>query len=76
MLITGLNKNSIFLPAAGEKWEKGLSGENTYGRYWSSNLDVSKPSYAQRLTFSFMATRTMDSIDRYYGFSIRPVKSN
>ncbi len=37
-LFTGPNGNSIFLPAAGKRLDNSLSGDGSWGTYWSSSL--------------------------------------
>ena len=39
MLVTGPNKNSIFLPAGGWYDNDGLTGKTTYGSYWTATGD-------------------------------------
>ena len=36
MLVTGPNGNSVFLPAAGTKFERDLAYPGEFGSYWSS----------------------------------------
>ena len=67
------NGRSIFLPAAGNRWDSELDGAGSYGDYWSSALDESDPSSAWGLGFS--------SDDAYWGnyyrgggLSVRPVR--
>ncbi len=38
MTVTGPNGNSIFLPAAGDRWFNDLDGAGNKGYYWSSSL--------------------------------------
>ena len=49
---TGPNGNTIFLPAAGVRWIKSLSGVGSNGSYWSRMLYSSNPHYAYSLGFN------------------------
>ena len=70
--VTGPNGNSIFLPAAGDRYESSLSGVGEGGGYWSSTPYESGAQGAYALGF--------DSDGCYVGFdgccrggSVRPV---
>ena len=73
---TGTNGASIFLPAAGYRWEPGLSDAGSYGGYWSSTLSESATNYAYELYFGSGYVYTGDIDRRYYGQSVRPVRKN
>lgn len=45
------NGNSIFLPAAGDRWVDSLYDAGSYGNYWSSSLYPSYDGYACYLDF-------------------------
>ena len=69
---SGYTNNSIFLPAAGCRYDGSLYGAGSYGLYWSSSLLTDYPSYAYSLNFY------SDYVDwysryRYIGFTVRPV---
>ena len=49
--VTGPNGNSIFLPAAGDRWYDDLYNAGNYGLYWSSSLYPSLDDGAYRLYF-------------------------
>lgn len=71
-LVTSSNGNSIFLPAAGIRYDTGLGNAGSGGRYWSSSLDTDDPIYAWYVRFnSDGVLRGYD--DRCYGLSVRPV---
>lgn len=70
--ITGLNGNSIFLPAAGYYYDSSLRNAGSYGLYWSSSLSTSYPSDAYYLYFNSSYV-SMRSYYRDYGQSVRPV---
>ena len=66
------NGKSIFLPAAGGRYDSGLRNAGSYGYYWSG------PSYtgnAYYLGFNSGDTYTNDCA-RYGGFTVRPVSRN
>ena len=71
MAVTGPNGNSIFLPAAGYKGERGLTNAGSYGDYWSSTL------YGMNLAYSvdfYSSGQEKGSNTRNCGLPIRPVK--
>ncbi len=68
------NSNSIFLPAAGYRWDGGLSDDGSNGHYWSSSLFESNPSGAWYLNFKSEGVYTNNNISRYFGHSVRPVR--
>ncbi len=71
-LVTGPNGNSIFLPAAGWRYDGDLSSAGSFGFYWSSSLDSDGPSGAYGLFFD-SGYVIWDYSYRYYGRSVRPV---
>ena len=71
-LVTGSNGNCIFLPAAGCRKEMGLEDAGTNGYYWSSSLDVHYPFTAKYMKFNSKGP-SLRSLNRTYGFSVRPV---
>ena len=64
----GKNGGTLFLPAAGERFEETWNG----GGYWSSSLDKYSPSYAYCLGFDEDMAGWNSSI-RACGRSVRPV---
>lgn len=71
-VISKKNGNSIFLPAAGYRYDDSLHYAGSYGLYWSSSLNTSSGYYAYRLSFG------SDYVGCYYryrylGQSVRPV---
>ncbi len=66
-----VNKNSIFIPAAGGWKESSLLNTGTYGSYWSSSLGC-LPYFGLRLQIDSEGV-FMNKSYRFYGFSIRPV---
>lgn len=72
-VVSKLNGNSIFLPAAGHKNGSTLYSDGVYGNYWSSTLYLDDSKYACHFYFS---SGGVDSFfyGRDTGTSIRPVK--
>ena len=70
---TGPNGATIFLPAAGYRWDSNLDNADSYGGYWSSTLTESDPGRAWDLIF-----RSGGVLTNYYyrssGLSVRPVR--
>lgn len=71
-VVTGPNGNSIFLPAAGYRYDSESSDVGSYGFYWSSTLSSSGSSYARYLYFNSNSYGTYDN-GRRFGRSVRPV---
>ena len=69
-----INGNSLFLPAAGYRYDASLSYTGSYGYYWSRTLYTSSPCYAYYLYFGSDVV-DWGSLNRYYGRSVRPVRS-
>ncbi len=65
----------IFLPAAGYRDEKNLDEEVTDGYYWSSSLDTDDPNYGRYLGFYSDDVGPDNWNNRYYGQSVRAVRS-
>lgn len=73
-LFTATNGNSLFLPAAGYRWDDELYNVGSYGGYWSSTLYTGRPVRAW--TFYFNSDYyDMGHSDRFYGSSVRAVHS-
>ena len=70
--VTGPNGNSIFLPAAGFRYNSLLNNAGSNGYYWSNSLDTDSPDRAYYLNFysSFVGRYYRN---RLYGHSVRPV---
>ena len=67
-----LNGNSIFLPAAGDRWLGVLFDVGSRGYYWSSSQDPSYSYYAYSLDFG-SGNASWDGSGRGLGFPVRPV---
>ena len=72
-LFTGPNGNTLFLPAAGERWDDSLHYDGSWGLYWSRTLESGHPDHAYNLYFRSGAVYWSDDI-RYRGFPVRPVR--
>lgn len=75
-LITGPNGNSIYLPAAGWKIGGGIEDRDHWACYWSGTAVAPKDRNAYLLEGRKDATGPrIDSTERFYPQSIRPVAS-
>ena len=70
--VTGPNGNSIFLPAAGNRYGSEVSGQGAEGAYWSSSLNCGHNFDAYYLGFSRYHCDG-SSYSRSYGLAVRPV---
>lgn len=74
---TGPNGNTLFLPAAGNRFYNGLSEAGSFGFYWSSRLNPGSPYYAWHFRFSSGGQgMNGSSSNRAFGFSVRAVRQN
>lgn len=71
--VTGPNGNSIFLPAAGDRFNKELELFNEEGFYWTASLYPSTPNYAVALNFDAAGVCWVGRYRRSNGCCIRPV---
>lgn len=67
------NGNSVFLPAAGVRYDSDLYGAGSYGYCWSRSLYTDRPSSACYLDFN-SGNVSWSYLSRYYGQSVRPVR--
>lgn len=72
--ITGANGNSIFLPAAGNKYNETLSNCGKRGDYWTSTLGDDYSNNGANYIF-WNEGHKLSSNFRYYGRTIRAVKT-
>ena len=70
---TAANGKSLFLPAAGSRWDGSLDDAGSYGLYWSSSLSADYPSYAWGCYFRSGGVGMYDD-DRYSGRTVRAVR--
>ncbi len=72
----GYTDNSIFLPAAGRRFDTTLSMDGNFGEYWSRNLKTDF-DYVENLAWVFEFHNNNDMQEywrfRYIGLPIRPV---
>ena len=66
------NGNSIFLPAAGWRYDTSSRNQGTRGYYWSATPYGSNTDYAYSLYF-YDGNRSVDWYTHYYGRTVRPV---
>ena len=75
VLLTGLNGNQIFLPAAGYREMNGLKEAGKEGSYWVSRLGTEGEDDCGRIIY--LSSQNFSYYDygnyRYYGQSVRPV---
>jgi hypothetical protein len=74
-LFTASNGNSLFLPAAGSRFESSLYGAGSDGYYWSSSLNAGHPYDAWLLYFGSGYYLMNNGTNRCNGFTVRPVRS-
>ena len=76
-MVTGRNGNSIFFPYAGKMIDTTLYDEGDFGYYYSSSL--TKPITSDSGPYYYYVDDTQgttSSVNRYPGFTSRPVVSN
>lgn len=71
--LTASNDNSIFLPAAGSRWDTDLYDAGEYGYYWSASLYTDAPDDARHLRFNNDDQR-MTYYYRHYGYTVRAIR--
>ena len=72
---TGPNGNTLFLPAAGSRWNDELGRADSYGDYWSSSLGTVSPHCARYFYFD-SSDAYMNNLGRNIGRSVRAVRSS
>lgn len=70
--VTATNGNSIFLPAAGYRYDTYVCNAGLAGYYWSSSLNAGNSGNAYRV-YSDTSNVYRNYNLRYYGQSVRPV---
>lgn len=70
---TDCRRISIFLPAAGNRWDTDLNNVGNNGNYWSSSLNENNPNNAWNLNFNSNNVNPWNNNNRNNGFSVRPV---
>ena len=74
-LFTAPNGNSLFVPVAGYRLNDGLDDVGLYGYYWSSWLYTVHPDRAWIFYFDPFSYGMNVGLHRFYGFSVRAVRS-
>ena len=72
-LFTASNGNSLFLPAAGCRYDSSLHEAGSGGLFWSSSLLTDNPSYAWDFLF-YSDGYYVYYYSRCFGFTVRPVR--
>ena len=71
--VIGPNGNSIFLPAAGYRYDTGVRDRGSLGYYWSGSLYEGNSYNVYYLVFYNGGAYWVYDYDRYVGYSVRPV---
>ena len=71
--VTGKNGNSIFLPAAGNRFDTSIFNIGVYGGYWCSTRVEDDANSAYRLFFANTPSHCVDSTNNDEGRPVRPV---
>ena len=71
--VKGPNGNSIFLPAAGRRYDSLHTNVNKWANYWTGSLKWDYSTASHYFLFDSDSHESA-SLHRYYGFSIRPVR--
>ena len=72
-VVSNVNGNSIFLPAAGSRYVASFGNAGGVGSYWSSSLNESSSSIARSICFGSGNPRMSNYDFRSEGNSVRPV---
>ena len=72
--VIGPNGASLFLPAAGDRWDDLPAEPGSFGGYWSRTIYMNGSYYAYGLCFSYPLYVGDGIIDRCYGQSVRPIR--
>ena len=75
LLFTSSNGNTIFLPAAGGRYDSGIFLVGSNGYYWSASLYTDYPGNAWYFNFDSEDFDIYAKDARFNGFSVRPVCS-
>ena len=68
----GKNRNHLFIPATGYRYDNDIYNVGSSCYLWSSSLDLFYPSYACNLYFN-SDNVNISNFNRYIGCSIRPI---
>ena len=72
-LVTGPNGNTLFLPAAGYRYDSSLNSAGSWGDYWSRTLHSGSPYNAYGVYFNADGVY-WGNYGRNDGFAVRPVR--
>ena len=72
---SGTVGNHIFLPAAGMRYNTGVSSQGSFCNYWSSTLNTDIPDYAWNVSFN-SSNVGRGVYMRFAGYTVRAVQSN
>ena len=70
----GPNGKTIFLPAAGSRWNESYNNAGSNGSYWARTLGPSVSAIAYCLYFTSETVSWYCDISRYGGFTVRAVR--
>ena len=70
----GPNGKTIFLPAAGSRWNESYNNAGSNGSYWARTLGPSVSAIAYCLYFTSGTVSWYCDISRYGGFTVRAVR--
>lgn len=70
--VTGPNGNSIFFPAAGDRFGPDLNNTGSLGFYWSSSLDTDNPLRAWEMDFYYDGSFGEVAVEVGWGTAERP----
>ena len=74
-LVTGPNGHTMFLPAAGERYNNNIGDLGSLGQFWSRTLYDDIYSYSAFYLFFYLDDhKGYYGNDRYIGFPVRPVR--
>ena len=73
-LVTGPNGNTMFLPAAGNRWFESLDDAGTHGYYWSRSLYSNYSGHAYYLYFYSGGCGRWNGRSRASGHTVRAVR--
>ena len=73
-LVIGPNGNSLFLPAAGDRWGSSFYGTGSDCYYWSRSLDISNSEFAYYFFYHLGDWGYWNDGSRDDGFSVRAVR--
>lgn len=74
-LVTGPNGQSMFLPAAGERYNNNMGDLGSFGQFWSRTLYDDIDSYSAIILFFYLDDHKGNyGNERYFGFPVRAVR--